>query len=319
MEEGIIYKYLAGETTTEEEKELLAWLMESEENRRIFFELKAIWNIKSDLKGADSQSVRFSLDHLNQRIDECESKQSNSFFRKFLWIGSSVAAIFLITFFLFFNRSIYPEHPSMITLTNTVSDSVMQVTLDDGTSIWLNTNTSLTYPSKFVESERMVHLEGNAFFEVKRDTLHPFIVSTDRCHIRVLGTSFSMNTKNHEDKGETILIEGSVSLEKPNGERIIILHPGQQAVYTNDMNSVEVNKIDARQHALWRFGLVSLSNVSIQEIIQCLEETYGVRIRMNIENFLQHRYSFSFKQSGTPEDALRHLFYLTGEKATILQ
>lgn len=358
MEEGIIYKYMTGRTTAEEDKELLDWLNASEENRDLFFELKTIWNKKSGLKETDSFAVGHSLDLLNRRIDsyaagvsepegqdvpadpgsagtvvpiqgrsrnrkpENSARKSLSRRRRLLFLWSSMAALLIGfggLFFYFKGDRSFSAASARHTLTNAIADSILQVRLGDGSTVWLNTDASLTYPDRFTGSRREVHLEGNAFFEVAKDSLHPFVVTTDLCWVEVLGTSFCINTSHAEDLAETILLEGSVRLEKPDGNLLLDLRPGQQALYSKSRQTVEVNEIDARQHALWRFGLVSLSDVSLEEILNYLEQLYHIRIQMDIRKLLDHRYNFSFKQSGCPEDALRHLFYLTGTEATILR
>lgn len=356
MEEGIIYKYMTGHTTAEEDKELLAWLNASKENRDLFFELKTIWNKKWGLQEADTFTVRHSLEVLNQRIDSYAGKTLKANGRddsaefvspatapaistrlrtrksgnlsakplsrrlRLLLFWSSVTALLIGfggLFFYYQGGCSYPPPPSMNTLTNLIPDSVLQVDLVDGSMVWLNTDASLTYPEKFTGSRREVHLQGNAFFEVVKDSLHPFIVTTDLYLVEVLGTSFCINTFDSDDLSETILLEGSVRLKKKDGKSLVELQPGQQALYSKSRQTLKINEIDARQHALWRFGLISLSDVSLEEILNYLEELYHIRIQMDIQKFLNRRYNFSFKESGSPEDALRHLFYLTGTEATI--
>lgn len=354
MEKNILYKYLSGQTTAQEDKELLDWLNASEENRRVFFELKTIWNMRRGLGGADSWTIRRSLDLLNQRIDAFtdephtrneepsfgsdqpdtrqdaassgglgrnESRPQVGGKRSLLFFWSSVAAVLIGLGGIFFHYKGYKSHPvasPLHTLTNRVADSILQVHLTDGSTVWLNTHASLTYPENFTGRQREVRLEGNAFFEVAADSLHPFIVATDLYQVEVVGTSFSINTDDSDDMAETILLEGAVRLARLDGGSLVDLRPGQQALYSKSRQTVEVNEIDARQHTLWRFGLISLSDVSLQEILHYLEELYHIRIQMDISKWKDHRYSFSFKQSGSPEDALRHLFYLTGAQATIL-
>ena len=320
MEEDIIYRYFTCQTTEEEDKAVLNWIKASKENEVLFFELKTIWHTYSEQKKEDPWFLKHSLNNLNQRIDNVE-KQANKhlFSRKYLYLWSSAAAI--IAIFLIFSVFYTMKRPvslAMHTITNVFSDSVMQIKLTDGSTVWLNSGASLSYPDEFTADTRSVNLKGNAFFEIAKDSLHPFIVSTELYRIKVLGTIFSINTSNTEDMGEAVLLEGSIQLEKANGENLVVLQPGQQVLFTNDYSSVKVNKIDARQHTLWRFGLVCLSDVSLDEILSSLEEIYHVKIQMDIHQLSDRRYNFSFKQTNSLEDALRHLFYLTGVQATVL-
>lgn len=319
MEEDTIYRYFTCQTTEEEDKAILDWIKASKENETLFFELKTIWHSYSEQKREDTWVLMHSLNSLNQRIDNLEKQpDKRSYARKYLYLWSSAAAIIAIILALTVFYMQRPASLPMNTISNVFTDSVMQIKLTDGSTVWLNSGASLSYHTEFISDTREVKLKGNAFFEVAKDTLHPFIVSTDLYRIKVLGTIFSLNTDNADHMSEAVLLEGSIQLEKSSGENLVVLQPGQQAVFTNDCSSVKVNKIDARQHTLWRFGLVCLSNVSLHEILSCLEETYHIKIQMDTRKFTNRRYNFSFKQANNPEDALRHLFYLTGVQATIL-
>lgn len=361
MEHHIIYKYLADQTTEEEDKQLLDWLNASEENRQLFFELKTLWHLKSSLSGADSWVIRRSLERLNRRIDSGPASSGPSTEghppvdplspelspptrhpvphhpgrenpsltssrsvrrRRRLFARGSLAAILILIVGFFFYYTLPDPHPAEAkthTLVNTFPDSVLHIHLADGSMVWLNEQASLTYPEHFTGNRREVHLDGNAFFEVRKDSLHPFVVSTNLYKVEVLGTAFSINTHTVDGLAETILLEGAIRMQKPGGERLVDLHPGQQALYSISRQTVEVQEIDARQHALWRFGILSLSDVSIEEIIRCLQDTYHVRIQMDIRQFSDHRYNFSFKPSAEPEEALQHLSLLTGVEATLLR
>lgn len=318
MEETSIYRYLTGRATKEEEETLLNWLKASPENRQIFFELKTIWNIRSGFNGGDaSQSMQHSLDLVNKRIHAENKNTLKQTVKKHILLWSSIAALFSLILFYITNNVIRPVTSVLYTYTNMNVDSVKQIVLDDGTSIWLNYKASLTCPQPFSGNERLVELSGNAFFEVIRDTLHPFIVITDSYRIKVLGTSFSVNTNHSKGRGETVLLEGAVELEEKTGESVVVLHPGQQVLYSKDFKEMRINEIDVRQHTLWRFGLVSISNISIEDIITCIEDTFQVKIQMDITNLTQRRYNFSFKRSNGPEEAVKQIYYLTGRNATI--
>lgn len=318
MEETSIYRYLTGQATQDEEKELLNWLKASPENRQIFFELKTIWNIRSGFSGEGaSQSVQRALDLVNKRINAENKKTFKPTIKKHLLFWSSVAVLFSLLLFYITSYMLRPATSVLYTYINTNADSVKQIILDDGSLVWLNYKASLTCPKTFSGSDRFVELSGNAFFEIVKDTLHPFVVATDSYRIKVLGTSFSVNTNYSKDGGEIVLLEGSVQLEKKEGEAVAILHPGQQALYSSDFKQMKINEIDVRQHTLWRFGLISISNISIEDIITCIEDTFQVKIQMDITNLTQRRYNFSFKRSNGPEEAVKQIYYLTGRNATI--
>lgn len=317
--EHIICLYFSGETTPEDEKFLFEWINLSKENEQLFFEQMALWSMKTELKDYNIQALNHSLSRLNARIDQEERrKKHKTFLKRTIW--SSIAAAILVAIVLMTTQlSKESFSPPLITYSNTMEDSIMTITLDDETTVWLNSNSSLTIASGFLESKRKVNLSGCAFFEVAKDTLRPFIVSSDEFQIRVLGTSFGVSTDYAENISETVLLEGAIQLENHQGNKLATLSPGQQALITKNSNRIEIKNVDARKLALWRFGIISLQNVSISEIITNLEEIYQVKIYMNdMDQFKTKRYNFSFLKNKNPEEALRYLNLLTGKEAKLI-
>lgn len=102
-----------------------------------------------------------------------------------------------------------------------------QTRLPDGTTIWLNAGSSITYPITFASDKREVHIEGEVYFDVQKDKKRPFLVHADQTVITVLGTQFNVSAYPEEQRIQTTLIEGSVRLQK--GTEIRYLRPGQQA------------------------------------------------------------------------------------------
>lgn len=314
----IIIRYLSGKASTEEEKILLEWMKLSPENQEMFFETKIIWNTKNKDKDIAEDAYMHSFEKLRNRIREREKKPLKNRIKKYLLLGGGIAAILSGIVFLISTFMLRPSSPLLITYSNTLEDSIMRIVLDDQSIVWLNTNTTLKAFSTFSGKERLVELEGCAFFEVTKENERPFIVKTDEYQIRVLGTSFGVNTFYSHNKCETVLLEGSVKLEDLKGERITILEPGQQALYSKESKVLDINKIDARKYALWRFGIISLTNVSIVEIIRSIESVYNIKVEMNTMGLEKHKYNFSFKNKNNAEDALRYLNYLTGRTAEII-
>lgn len=326
MNNTILYKYLSGLVTESEERELLAWLNYSQDNRKEFFELKAIWAAQRMMDGKKmEEDADKSLEKLNRRINNSQ-RQVHLQKRKHLYrtLGA-VAALFLvvvyITYFVVGGTINFPyaENELAVVYTNKEDlHSVRTVLLPDSSVVWLSYNATLTCPDKFRGDQRIVSLTGEAFFEVKKNTDHPFIVKTNAYEIKVLGTSFSVNTHAAEGREETILMNGSVQIQEPDGRSLAMLRPGQQALYSKNSENIEIRSVDANALTSWRFGLVSLTEVSIQEILHCLEETYDVKIKMNSSPINNHSYNFSFKRSKGIQSALDQLCFITGISAEIL-
>lgn len=320
MDEKEIYKYLTGQATAEEEKELLSWLEASSENKKLFFDVEAIWRAKHQFTDKNQPLELYnSLVRMNEHIDQAEAKQNNIKHknqRKLLYWWAGVAASILVTVLILTN--IIDKKSNVIySYANFLPDSVKQVKLKDGSTVWLNTNAMITFSEKYMDKERRVKLKGLAFFEVEKDSLRPFVVETEAFSVKVLGTAFSVNSDYSKNKSEAVLLRGSIQLEDKAGESLAVLHPGQQALYSNTLKTLEINEIDANSYSLWRFHLISLPNASIADIINSLEHTYGVKILVDSEDIKQHKYNFYYKEHDDLNNVLEQLFYLTGQRAKI--
>jgi ferric-dicitrate binding protein FerR (iron transport regulator) len=159
--------------------------------------------------------------------------------------------------------------------------------LSDGTKVHLNAGSSLRYPVKFIEGQnRQVFVEtGEAYFNVAKDTKHPFIVSNNKINVRVLGTQFNLSSYPEDSTITTVLVEGSVRLYASNEEYNInkstILEPGYKAEWNKIKKSITIEKADIDVHTAWINGRVILKHMKFDDIIKKLERHYNVEIVNN--------------------------------------
>ena len=151
-----------------------------------------------------------------------------------------------------------------------------QVTLSDGTRVWLNAASSLRYPASFGGKLRKVQVSGEAYFEVARDKEHPFLVDLNgKCEVEVLGTHFNVNNYANEESVRTTLVEGSVKITRGNEAKM--LKPGQQAVVKE---SIAINRsVDLAGVIAWKNGFLNLQNKSLDEVMKQLERWYDIDVR----------------------------------------
>ncbi len=149
-----------------------------------------------------------------------------------------------------------------------------QVTLPDGTAVWLNAASSIRYPTAFTGAERKVEITGEVYFEVKKD-IRPFIVSADnRAEVTVLGTSFNVNSYSNEAGVKATLLEGTVQVSKD--EQSVIIKPGEQA---DVQKTISVTKGVALEKVMaWKAGLFNFENVSLDEAMRQLERWYDIEV-----------------------------------------
>lgn len=168
-----------------------------------------------------------------------------------------------------------------------------QLTLPDGSKVWLNADSKLSYPSVF-GNERRVKLSGEGFFEVAKDEKAPFIVSTHSIDVKALGTRFNVYSYLNEDHTSVYLKEGSVSVYYPSSEDQGIILTPEQCVDEKEgkMTLVKADSDDL----LWRDGIYSFKKQRLQEIIEKLECYYDVSIVVENPKIMDYLYSGKFRQ-----------------------
>ena len=183
----------------------------------------------------------------------------------------------------------------------TVRGGEYRLELSDGTAVYLNASTTLRYPVAFGKGERRVELDGEAYFEVAKDTARPFIVKARQVDIRVLGTSFDVSTYG----GEIVatLVEGKVRMRQ--GADSVTLLPNQQAVA--DKHGFAVRQVNARDFTLWREGIFFFENETLETILDHLARWYDVDIFYAEQSVKTSRYSMKVERYKHIDEILRRL------------
>ncbi|SHI58065.1 FecR family protein [Arenibacter nanhaiticus] len=174
-----------------------------------------------------------------------------------------------------------------------------QVILSDGTKVDLNAGTSLKYPVKFGKGKnREVFLNGEAYFDVKKDTAHPFVVNANDINIRVLGTRFNLSSYLEDRVINTVLVEGSISIYDQNAtykpETSTLLEPGYKASWDKNKQIIAIEEADIEMHTAWINGRIIFRHVPFNDIIKKLERKYNVTIQNNNEDLGKDIISASF-------------------------
>ncbi len=160
-----------------------------------------------------------------------------------------------------------------------------ELLLADGTRVWINAGSKLAFPICFKGKSREVFLQGEACFEVAKNTDMPFIVNVKNLDIKVLGTRFNVSAYEEEENIETILVEGSVQLLKQKtlgiGSKAIILEPFQKAVFRKQDENIEVAKAkasDVYAYLAWTEGWLQFSQQNLKSVLKSIERYYNVEV-----------------------------------------
>lgn len=162
-----------------------------------------------------------------------------------------------------------------------------EVVLPDGTRVWLNAASSISFPSDFSGKDRKVMMTGEAYFEVAKNKQKPFWVINKNQTIRVLGTHFNINAYEEEEVVRTALVEGSIQVWKTNDATKgrtrgkadgIVLKPGQQSEIQPDRQDIEIKEIDAEAAMAWKNGMFYFNNTGMKSVMAQIARWYNVEV-----------------------------------------
>ena len=294
MNKETLYKFFEGNASFEEEVAVKQWMEESTENRQSFLKERKLFDamlLLGNEKVIKAGKKRYSINLSSLRTELIK-----------------IAAVIAITLggsYLYHQYSFEKE----LMATNTISVPAGQrinMPLTDGTNVWLNARTSLTYPVKFSKKNRQVILDGEAYFEVAKDKTKPFIVQTNKYNVEVLGTKFDVNAYSETGEFETTLMSGSVRVASTSDPAQKLTLKPNNKVYLQD-GELHVSVVDDFNPYRWKEGLICFKNESFTSIMKDFEKYYGLTIQVRNKEVLKYVYTGKFRQTDGIDYALRVL------------
>lgn len=181
------------------------------------------------------------------------------------------------------------------------------IQLADGTDVWLNADSELTFPSAFVQNERIVKVRGEAYFEVAKDLERPFIVEVDDTQVEALGTSFNINTHLHSGRTKTILIEGLIKVSSQGISKIV--QPGFGSL--SGAGHIHIERSDTDEALAWKDGYFYFDSKSLKEVLEEIARWYNVEVDMR-EADTNKKYRGGIKKTESIQVVCAVLSDLTG-------
>lgn len=213
---------------------------------------------------------------------------------------------------------------SNVIIVNTTKNQ-KEVLLPDGTQVVLNVNSEISYPKSFGDGRRVVKFSGEGYFDVAKDSIHPFIIETDYIKVRVLGTIFNFKAYHDDPKIETSLIEGAVALIskdeqtvysvlKPNqkftAEKDVLLKPNRELTTKKELlvEKLEYTGLTKKSPVdiVWKEGKIGFSSATLNEIATTLKRKYDVNLKIVNPEKMEYKYTAVFDGESV-EDILRSL------------
>lgn len=216
--------------------------------------------------------------------------------RRLLWMRvASAAAVVLLCMAGWLAYEAW--RPAPMLMVSTLAET-RTVVLPDQTKVTLNRYSTLSYPERFKEKRRKVHLQGEAYFEVAKDAKHPFIVKTEAVRVKVLGTHFNVEAYPGDAEVRTTLLEGSVAVSLKGENQRLVLAPNESAVYNKEKRTlVQEAAPGAKNEILWRKGIILFDQLPLHEIVRQLSNAFQTDIRIDDPQLQNYRMTATFDTS----------------------
>ena len=311
----ILQRYCDNSYSAEDLQTILTWFTEPGYDviRRIT--LKSIWSEKADRDVSGSQTSYkedHMLDNIHHRINKLEAerpgirrgvKKAPSFFYIFSRVAAVLFVPLLVTSLIYLNQKaniFLPDADLNYTELHAPPFARISFYLADSTKVWLNNGSSLKYPIAFKGRDRKVFLQGEAYFDVRKDPSHPFKVESGDILIQALGTRFNVSNYVEDQAIVTTLEEGKVlvRLSGQDGNNPVIheLTPSRQSVFVKEGRNVQVRTVNTEKYTSWKEGKLFLLDDPMEEVKKKLERWYNVNIIIKDTAILEYRYTGTFHQ-----------------------
>jgi len=295
----LMAKYLAKECSDNERTELMSWVNENIENEILFFETQKNWeilNLKNTMKEANVDNAWEKVKSRIERENELKAKTETnnvfhlSTFMKYAALGLLLIGVGFVSSRIYKNSI---EKNSIIEYLATNTDK-NEVILSDGTIINLYPNSKLMYHKQFATNERKVKLVGEAYFNVTKNPDRPFIIEVQNTEVKVLGTSFNINSNLPEQQVEVFVESGLVQVTKKNGqEESVLIYPGD--LVTVSKNSINQAKNTNINIVSWKTKQIVFKEESLDNVISTLNKAYKTNITCNDTTILNLKFTTTFR------------------------
>lgn len=297
--EELIPYWFEGTLSAEDSQKVLLWKDASDKNRQIFTDAHKVWEGMEQLRLMRKYDSQKALQLVNSKI---KKHTSNS-----LWnIFQKVAAVLLLplltaTLWLTLDRqteNLQETDVAWHTL-ETPAGMRSEFNLPDGTKVYSNSKTSISYPVVFNDDYREVRIIGEAYFEVAENSKVPFIVNTGRINIEVTGTEFITTGYPHEGLTEIVLIKGGINLFQGDylhsKHEIAKLHPGEKAYCRDGDQRMIIEKVHTGKYSAWKDGLLVFRDDPMPEIVRRLNRWFNVDIQLEGPELKDWTYTATFE------------------------
>ncbi len=298
--------YLKGEISEQEKTELFDWAEQEPANKEVFYRSTYLWQLtgkSSDAFQSDvTQAWKRFLDTIeSEKETKNVSAQPEARVLSMWWLRVAAVVVVMAGIGYWLLRNPLTETSAMVTMQ--AGDQKKDFYLPDGSHIFLNRNSRLAYTQAMKGAKRIVHLKGEAFFDVKPNKEQPFVIHTNYSKVEVVGTSFTVREDSVKGITEVAVISGKVAFSgvNPSDESRLYLTPGFTGVYDYTKGLLSEHTIDNPNFMAWKVDRLMFTNTRMESVIATMKSYFGVQIQVKNPQLLNCRFTGTFEKPALEE------------------
>lgn len=309
----LLAKYFSGNITEKEKRDVLDWRNENDQNAEEFFEYSFVWNNEELSKGSSNGSYNASFNSIIAEPDIPSIKLNPKSLPNY-YKYAAVVVLAVVSSILLYNNVLRVKQLDVIG-----TSQVQETILSDGSKVFLSQGARIIYPEKFSVNSRQVSLEGRAFFEVEKDQSRPFIIKTPESQVKVLGTSFLVNSDMSTHQTEVIVKTGKVAvsslLESGNNNIVELIQGEAIKVVASDSDLVKFTNENSN-FLSWKSKTLTFNNHNLTDVLEVIEDAYGVDVVVSEEQIKNCDLSATYRGQTVESimEILSHTFGLKLQK-----
>lgn len=290
-------KQLEGKATPSEQEELRRWLDANPTYQAEYQAQQRLWQLTAPIS-----TIEVDTDAAWQKVQagiQLQVPQQAKVIPMFRSIIRVAAAAALLIGLAWLIRYYYYPYYGMEVAA--AGKGQKMIVLPDSSQVWLNKGSKLVYDADFDGTTREIQLEGEAFFNVQRDTQRPFVIKTVAAQIKVLGTSFNLRSYPNEEREELVVATGKVAFTAAEGTAAAIITPGYAASLKRESNTITKHRISGENAWAWKSGRLQFKDQLLKDVVPDIERYYGVELQLQNPGLGNCRFTGSFQRAELEE------------------
>ncbi len=301
----LLSKFLAGEASPHEIEQLEAW-REKEGNQEYYEKSGSLWKTMEEQKEkididraweqVRSKAIKISVEAEVEEV-KLEVGKTTLWTNWIRW-----AAILILTSGLVWTSyRLWFDTQADLQVVQTSNQGKVDLSLPDGSKVWINRNSTLKYPEIFDKGSREIHLEGQAYFEIVAQSQQPFIIHTAEADLEVVGTHFDLAAYSQQDLVTVTVLEGEVNLSTKISGASIIVEAGYKGFLQPSTQQIQKSEHQDLNSLAWKSGILKFAETHLDQVVETLEHAYGVKLMLTNHQLQNCQWSADFKDQSLDE------------------